>query len=79
MSLNHGFCWYSGLCSGDDYSVEERSLLKTVDDYKRLHRRPFPTWREILAIFYSLGYRLVARRKKLPSPDQIAQEVRNRK
>lgn len=44
---------------GSDYTDEERIFLVAIDRYKRKHRRPFPTWREVLLIVKSLGYRQV--------------------
>jgi hypothetical protein len=31
-------------------------FITAIDDYKRLHRRPFPTWSEVLEILKTLGY-----------------------
>jgi hypothetical protein len=45
---------------GSDYSDEERAFLVAMDAYRRRHRRPFPTWREVLHVAHSLGYRKVA-------------------
>lgn len=45
---------------------EETEFLVAVDLYKRRERRPFPTWREVLAIVRSLGYRKVMERGPLP-------------
>jgi hypothetical protein len=30
--------------------------MTAIDDYKRLHSRPFPTWSEVLEIVFALGY-----------------------
>lgn len=43
---------------GEDYSDEERRFLVVMDRYKRVCRRPWPTWREVLAVVKYLGYRL---------------------
>lgn len=45
---------------GVDYSDDERHFLTAMERYKRERRRPFPTWREVLAVVHSLGYRRVA-------------------
>jgi hypothetical protein len=45
---------------GYDYSDEEREFLVAMERYKRRMRRPFPTWREVLEVVLSLGYRRVA-------------------
>ena len=44
--------------------------MRAVDEYKRLARRPFPTWHEVLEILLSLGYRQVAQREPLPLRDK---------
>jgi hypothetical protein len=43
-----------------DYGADELEFLKAVDRYKRERHRPHPTWREILKVLVSLGYRKVA-------------------
>ena len=35
-------------------------LIQAVEDYKRLNKRPFPSWTEVLDIILALGYRKVA-------------------
>jgi hypothetical protein len=40
-----------------DYSPDEVQFLTAMDRYKRENRRPYPTWREVLAVLVSLGYR----------------------
>jgi hypothetical protein len=49
-----------------DYTDEEISFMKAMDQYKRDNRRPFPTWSEVLEVLRSLGYRKVAERTALP-------------
>ncbi len=39
-----------------DYTAEELEFLKAIDAYKSTHHRPFPTWKEVLAVLRSLGY-----------------------
>ena len=51
----------------ENFTDEEREFLQAIDQYKRLGRlpgtmtalgpRPFPTWREVLAVVRALGYR----------------------
>jgi len=48
------------------YTPEELVFLKAIDDYRRSRGRPFPTWREVLAVVHSLGYRRVADPVDLP-------------
>lgn len=49
-----------------DFSDEEFAFLQAIDRYKRSRQRPFPTWREVLAIVLSLGYRKVVKPARLP-------------
>jgi hypothetical protein len=60
-----------------DYSDEEIDFMKSMDQYKRDNRRPFPTWSEVLEVLRSLGYRKVAERTALPglpSPAKCTEE-----
>lgn len=43
-----------------DYTDEEISFMKAMEDYKAAFARPFPTWSEVLEVLKSLGYRKVA-------------------
>jgi hypothetical protein len=49
-----------------DYSDDEIDFMKAMDLYKRLNRRPFPTWSEVLEVIRSLGYRRVDEPTTLP-------------
>jgi hypothetical protein len=40
----------------DEMPPEVLEFITAIDDYKRLHRRPFPTWSEVLEILKTLGY-----------------------
>jgi hypothetical protein len=40
----------------DEMPADVLEFITAVDDYKRIHRRPFPTWSEILEILKGLGY-----------------------
>ena len=31
-------------------------FIQAIDDYKRIHGRPFPSWTEVLEIIRNLGY-----------------------
>lgn len=44
-------------CVGSDYTTEETEFLRAIDRYKVLNRRPYPSWREVLAVVRALGYR----------------------
>ena len=43
-----------------DYSDDEISFMRAMDDYKRKSGRQFPTWSEVLEVLYHMGYRRVA-------------------
>ena len=49
-----------------EYDEEESEFLRAIDLYKRINRRPFPTWCEVLEVFRALGYRKVADPTPLP-------------
>src|SRR6266404_4982336 len=49
-----------------DYTDEEILFMKSMDQYKRDNRRPFPTWSEVLEVLTALGYRKVAEPTALP-------------
>jgi hypothetical protein len=49
-----------------DYTDDEISFMKAMDQYKRDNRRPFPTWSEVLEVLRALGYRKVAESTALP-------------
>jgi hypothetical protein len=51
---------FGGVNCGSEYTAEELEFLKAIDRYKRERQRPHPSWREILAVARSLGYRKVA-------------------
>lgn len=39
-----------------DYSKRELEFMQAMQEYKRTHGRPFPTWSEALSVLDSLGY-----------------------
>ncbi len=43
-----------------EMNEEQFSFLMAINEYKRLNKRPFPTWTEVLDIIHALGYRKVA-------------------
>ncbi len=49
-----------------DYSDDEITFMKAMDQYKRDNRRPFPTWSEVLEVLRALGYRKVAEPSAMP-------------
>ena len=40
----------------DSMSQDVIDLITAIDEYKRKHQRPFPSWSEILDIVKGLGY-----------------------
>jgi hypothetical protein len=42
---------------GSDYSDDETEFMLQMERYKRVRRRPYPTWREVYRVVKSLGYR----------------------
>ena len=40
-----------------EYTTEEITFMKAMDQYKRDNHRPFPTASDILAVIHALGYR----------------------
>jgi hypothetical protein len=40
----------------DEMPPEVLEFITAIDDYKRLNRRPFPTWSEVLEVLKTLGY-----------------------
>ncbi len=40
----------------DQMNEEVVTFITAIEEYKRLHRRPFPNWSEILEVVKSLGY-----------------------
>ena len=39
---------------------EQFEFIMAIDTYKRVNKRPFPSWTEVLEIIKALGYRKVA-------------------
>ena len=38
---------------------DQFEFIMAIDQYKRLNKRPFPTWTEVLEVIRVLGYRKV--------------------
>jgi hypothetical protein len=49
-----------------EYTDDEISFMKAMEQYKRSNRRPFPTWSEVLEVIRALGYRLTEAPSALP-------------
>lgn len=43
-----------------EMTEEQFDFLMAINEYKRVNRRPFPTWSEVLDVMKALGYRKVA-------------------
>ena len=41
-------------------SDELLEFVMAIDDYKRVNKRPFPSWSEVFEVIRYLGYRRVA-------------------
>jgi hypothetical protein len=41
---------------GSRYTAEQTEFMVAMDRYKRMNRRPFPTWSEVLSVLKTLGY-----------------------
>lgn len=54
-----------------DYNLDEVEFMRAMDQYKRLNRRPFPTWSEVLEIVRALGYRKVAPPSCVPGTTEL--------
>jgi hypothetical protein len=46
----------AGAPKPDEMPAEVLEFLTAIDDYKRLNRRPFPNWSEVLEVLKGLGY-----------------------
>lgn len=40
-----------------EMTVEQFLFIKSIDAYKRVNNRPYPTWTEVLEVIRKLGYR----------------------
>jgi len=43
-----------------EMTEEQFEFLMAINEYKRVNKRPFPTWTEVLDVIRALGYRKVA-------------------
>jgi hypothetical protein len=46
----------AGVTKPDEMPAEVLEFITAIDDYKRLNRRPFPNWSEVLEVLKGLGY-----------------------
>lgn len=59
-----------------ELSPEQFEFVMAIDEYKRVNKRPFPSWTEVLEVIKYLGYRKVA--DKGEHVDRIAPDPRQR-
>lgn len=43
-----------------EMTPEQFDFIMAIDEYKRVNKRPFPTWTELLDVITAMGYRKVA-------------------
>jgi len=48
-----------------EMNAEQFDFLMAINEYKKLNKRPFPTWTEVLDVIHALGYRKVAEPEKI--------------
>lgn len=44
----------------DEMPAEVVEFIQAIDEYKRIHCRPFPSWSEVLEVLKALGYERAA-------------------
>jgi hypothetical protein len=57
-----------------DYTSEEIDFMRAMDLYKRVSRRQFPTWSEVLEVLRAIGYRKVAEPTPIPGVKPAAND-----
>lgn len=57
MPKRIGFSQYEENFPGSNITLEEMEFLQAIERYQRKHRRRYPSWREVLGVLRSLGYR----------------------
>ena len=43
-----------------EMNQEQFEFVMALNEYKKVNKRPFPTWTEVLDVIHALGYRKVA-------------------
>ena len=66
MPKQIGFGRYEENFPGADISTEELEFLRALERYQRTYDRRYPSWREVLSILRSLGYRKVGEMSQPP-------------
>ncbi|MCZ2340416.1 MAG: hypothetical protein LC104_01310 [Bacteroidales bacterium] len=75
MPKRIGFSQYEENFPGSNISAEEMEFLRAIERYQRKYRRRYPSWREVLGVLRSLGYRKVAEPSPLPVPPSASSSV----
>ena len=68
MPKKDGYDRFEENFPGSDYSADEWEFIKAVGRYQRTYGRRYPSWREVLTILKSLGYRKTDSPTPLPKP-----------
>ncbi|HET6573945.1 MAG TPA: hypothetical protein VFG68_10115 [Fimbriiglobus sp.] len=68
MDPTTGHAHYLENFPGADVTPEELEFLKAMERFQRRHHRRYPTWREVLFVLKSLGYRRVGEATPPPAP-----------
>ncbi len=55
-----GASTYSEMFAGSDYSDAEWEFIQAIMEYQKRWKRRYPTWREVLHVLHTLGYRKIA-------------------
>jgi len=48
-----------------EMTSEQFEFIRAIEEYKKVNRKPFPSWTEVLDILNALGYRKVADMKDI--------------
>ena len=48
-----------------EMTAEQFEFIQAIEEYKKVNRKPFPSWTEVLDILQALGYRKVAEQKDI--------------
>jgi hypothetical protein len=48
-----------------EMTEEQFEFILSLNEYKKVNKRPFPTWTEVLDVVKALGYRKVAERQNI--------------
>ena len=60
-----------------EVTTEVLDFIKTLDEFKKVKNRPFPTWSEVLEVLKCMGYRQVDDPQPVSSIGSIYQNFFN--